>query len=120
LQPVTGIQLVKNNKRHIIPSWILLLCFIAGQYMVYAHQHKLNHSIKQTYAVSKHHAQQTVTEKCKLCDTMHHYNAVGNNQTALTLLPVESIIYVSPVYNFTSLSLILASGRAPPLACYFA
>jgi hypothetical protein len=111
---------VKNNKRHIIPAWILLLCFIAGQYMVYAHQHKLNHSLKQTYSVSTHHAQPTITEKCKLCDAMHHYNAVNDTQTAPTLLPVENIAYVSPVYNFTSLSLILASGRAPPSACYSA
>lgn len=106
---------MKNYKRHIIHAWMLLFCFIAGQYMVYAHQHKLNQGLKQSYAVSKHQPGQTLTEKCKLCDAMHHYNAVSDNHTALTLLPAEDIAYVSPVYNFTSLSLILAAGRAPPV-----
>lgn len=108
---------MKNNKRHIIHSWILLLCFIAGQYMVYAHQHKLIQGLKQTYAVNKHPAaHHTISEKCKLCDAMHHYSTVNSTHTAPVLLPVEDIAYLSPVYTFISFSLILAGGRAPPIA----
>lgn len=109
---------MKVNKYHIIRSWVLLICFITGQYMVYAHQHKLIQGAKQTYTVNKQQPKQTLTEKCQLCDAMHHNSMVINNQANFTPVAVASYVYKSPVYNFTSLALILSGGRAPPFVNY--
>ncbi|ASU32041.1 hypothetical protein [Mucilaginibacter xinganensis] len=103
---------LKVNKYHIIRSWVLLICFITGQYMVYAHQHKLIQGSKHTY--SHQQSKQTLTEKCRVCDAMHHNNMAINGQVSFTPVIVADYVYKSPVYSFTSLSLILAGGRAPP------
>jgi hypothetical protein len=88
--------------------------------MVYAHQHKLIQGEKQTYTVNKQHPKQILTEKCQLCDAMHHNSMVINSQANFTPVTVANYVYKSPVYNFTSLALILSGGRAPPFANYSA
>ncbi|MEO6633798.1 MAG: hypothetical protein ABIN13_18795 [Mucilaginibacter sp.] len=110
---------MKNSKSHIIQSWILLICFIAGQYMVYVHQHKL---VKTSgiYVVSHNQSKQTVSEKCQLCDAMHHTSMIAGSNAFFTHTVVVDCVYQSPVYNFTSLALILSGGRAPPTANYSA
>jgi hypothetical protein len=109
---------LKVNKYHIIRSWILLICFITGQYMVYAHQHKLIPGAKQTYSAKQQQPKQILTEKCQLCDAMHHNSMVINSGGNFTPVVVTCYVYKSPEYNFTSLALILSGGRAPPLANY--
>jgi hypothetical protein len=109
---------LKVNKYHIIRSWILLICFITGQYMVYAHQHKLIRGVKQTYSANKQQPKQILTEKCRLCDAMHHNSMVIAGQANFIPFAVANYVYQSSEYNFTSLSLILSGGRAPPLANY--
>ena len=86
--------------------------------MVYAHQHKFIQDSKHAYSASKHQAGPILTEKCQLCDAMHHYNAGNNTSLDFTLVTVTDYFYPSPVYSFISLSLILAGGRAPPVAGY--
>jgi hypothetical protein len=110
---------VKNSKSHIIHSWILLICFVAGQYMVYVHQHKLIKA-SGTYVVSHNESKQTVSEKCQLCDAMHHTSMVVGSIVFFSYPVVADYVYKSPVYNFTSLALILSGGRAPPLVKYSA
>jgi len=87
--------------------------------MVYVHQHKL---IKtgSTYAASQQKIKQTVSEKCQLCDAMHHTSMVVGSNVFFDHMAVADCFYKSPVYNFTSLALILAGGRAPPLVNYSA
>lgn len=87
---------------------------MAGQYMVYAHQHRLMHSEKQTFWAKKPQPRQTLAEKCQLCDAMHHNSIVTGGHLHFNSIPVSDCIYISPVYNFTSLALILSGGRAPP------
>jgi len=82
--------------------------------MVYVHQHKLIKA-SGTYAVSHHQSKQTVSEKCQLCDAMHHNSMVVTSYAFFNDAAVTNYIYQSPVYNFTSLALILSGGRAPPL-----
>jgi hypothetical protein len=109
---------LKKNKYHIIHSWVLLICFVAGQYMVYSHQHKLIKGTAQTYSPNKQQPRQTVSEKCQLCDAMHHIGMVITQQANFSPVVVTDCVYKSPVYNFTSLALILSGGRAPPSANY--
>lgn len=107
---------MKKNKLNIIYSWLLLICFIAGQYMVYTHQHQLIKGISKTASVTNNHPpQQTVKEKCDMCDAMHHNFAVIDNP--IYAIPQQAVMRVfKPCdYNFVSISLVLASGRAPPV-----
>jgi glycerol-3-phosphate dehydrogenase len=108
---------VKKNKLNIIYSWLLLVCFVAGQYMVYSHQHQLLKSISKTASLTNndHSPQTTVKEKCDMCDAMHHTFAVID--TLLYATPQQAVIQVfKPCnYDFVSISLVLAAGRAPPV-----
>jgi len=110
-QPLT----VKNNKYHIIHSWVLLICFVAGQYMVYAHQHKPVAGTRQAYSAGAKHARPTVTEKCRFCDAMHHISMIVDSYASNPVITTADYIYQSPVYHCTSFALILKGGRAPPL-----
>lgn len=105
---------LKRSKYHIVCSWILLACFVAGQYMIYAHQHNITTVIPSKYSVSKNLPQQTVTDKCALCDAMHHHAMVKATQAYFSETEITGYIFKSCEYNFTSISLILSGGRAPP------
>ena len=109
---------LKQNTLNIICSWLFLICFIAGQYIVTAHQHnvlKQNHS---TYSVAKHHtpAATTLQEKCYLCDAMHHTAMVLNHPSYYHPIIISDHIFKVGDYNFKSIALILAAGRAPPVS----
>jgi hypothetical protein len=107
---------LKTSKYHITCSWILLFCFVAGQYMVYAHQHSITTGVAIAHSISKKQAQQTVKEKCYLCDVMHHNAMVKTNQVRLNPITVITHVFKSVEYTFTSLQLILSGGRAPPVS----
>ncbi|HEY5325400.1 MAG TPA: hypothetical protein VIJ27_00225 [Mucilaginibacter sp.] len=107
---------LKTGKYHIIFSRILLICFVAGQYMVYAHQHKVVKSIGHSSFIPKNTRQQTVSEKCYLCDVMHHNAMVTNVQVYLNAVTVVGHVFKNVAYSFTSIQLILSGGRAPPLS----
>jgi hypothetical protein len=108
---------VKKNKLNIIYSWLLLICFIAGQYMVYTHQHQAIKGITKTAPIIKgtHTAQQTVKEKCDMCDAMHHQFAVIDPPLYATPQLAVMHVFKACHYNFVSFSLILAADRAPPV-----
>ncbi|MBL4676404.1 MAG: hypothetical protein JKY70_09410 [Mucilaginibacter sp.] len=106
---------VKKSTYHIICAWALLICFVAGQYMVYAHQHNANRHLHQFCIDSKHHTKtQILKEKCEVCDSMHHdFMELIQPQFAFHFSKVNRV-YTFQQYNFESIGLILASGRAPP------
>ncbi len=94
---------------------ILLLCFIAGQFMVYAHQHPGAPVNAKQFAVSKTLARhQTIKEKCDLCDVMHNTAMLASYQVYLNPVHVAGHVYKTIGYNFTSTGLIAAGGRGPP------
>ncbi|MDB5131651.1 MAG: hypothetical protein JWR02_1400 [Mucilaginibacter sp.] len=109
---------LKRNKYHIAYSWILLACFVAGQYMIYAHQHNITANIPSKYSISKNLPQTIVTDKCALCDAMHHNMMVKAASAYFADVKTTGYIFKSCVYNFTSISLILSGGRAPPVSIY--
>jgi hypothetical protein len=109
---------LKGRKYHIIFSRILLVCFIAGQYMVHAHQHNIVKNTGKSFAIPKNIPHQTVSEKCYLCDVMHHNAMVTNTQVYLNPVKVVGHVFKNVAYSFTSIQLILSGGRAPPLSNY--
>jgi hypothetical protein len=109
---------LKTSKYHIIHSWILLICFIAGQLMVYGHQHNTGKSLLTNYSTHKNIPQQTVKEKCYLCDVMNHNTMVIASQAYFSPTTVTLHIFKSVGYSFTSIQLIISGGRAPPLTNY--
>jgi len=109
---------LKTAKYHIIYSRILLICFIAGQYMVFAHQHNINNVAPKTYSYAKGISQTTVTDKCYLCDVMHHNAMVISSNTYVNPIAVSFHVFKNTEYSFKSIQLILSGGRAPPLSDY--
>jgi len=83
--------------------------------MIYAHQHNI---IKAsiTYGVSKNSFQQTITEKCSLCDAMHSNAMIKATTPDFGTISSLNHIFKSFNYSFTSIQLILSGSRAPPKA----
>lgn len=109
---------MKRSKYHIACSWILLACFVAGQYMIYAHQHNITATISSKFSISKNLPQQTVTDKCALCDAMHHNIMVKAASAYFADFKITGYIFKRCEYSFTNISLILSGGRAPPAPVY--
>lgn len=107
---------MKTRKYHILCSWILLICFVAGQVVLYGHQHSFVTGNAKSYSKMGDAPHQSVTEKCAICDVMHHNNMVVSNGTHFAPVAVIGYVYKSFEYNFTSIQLILAGGRAPPFS----
>ena len=104
-----------NKKRlHIVFAWLLLLSFVVGQYAVYSHQHSLIKGITKHSHIATD--RQIIKEKCLLCDAMHHADAVTvTNNLFLIPLVSSAHIFKTGDYDFVSIALILAAGRAPPV-----
>jgi hypothetical protein len=105
---------LKKNKSHIIGAWLLLVFFVGGQVILYAHQHKVS---QFGFSRNSHPLGQTVTEKCSLCDAMHFNSmTVHEHSVVMQLLVATHYDYKAVTYSFVSLSLILSPGRAPPVS----
>lgn len=105
---------MKTRKYHIVYSWILLICFVAGQYMVYSHQHNIDGTTGKNHRLSKNLTQQTVKEKCSLCDVMHHTAMVKPGLLMFKPFNVTHSVYISRQYKFANIPLIFSSDRGPP------
>ncbi|GAA4337383.1 hypothetical protein GCM10023149_46780 [Mucilaginibacter gynuensis] len=82
---------------------------------MYTHQH---HLIKQADKINtaKNQHQQIFTEKCQICDAMHHtsMDVVHNNYAVhLTAAPY---VYHTGDFDFLSFALIQSDGLSPPVA----
>ena len=86
--------------------------------MVYAHQHNIAVGAAKVYSLAKEQPRQTVTEKCSLCDVMHHNTMVNTTQVYTTPVVVSTHFYKVFNYTFTSIQLILSGGRSPPAPAY--
>jgi hypothetical protein len=103
---------LKKNKRNIVYAWVLVLLFAAGQYMVYAHTH-----YKQGNVVSTEKNHLTVLkEKCDICDVMHHTHMLLTQHIYFTPSVAVLCQYQDKTADITLIQLVLASGRAPPVA----
>jgi hypothetical protein len=102
---------MKKGKRHIFYALTLLICFAAGQWAIYGHQHKSYGAWLKGPAHG-----QVLTEKCQLCDAMHHNSMLQHSEHFFTPIVVTSHFYKQGKYDFVSIALILSSGRAPPVS----
>ena len=86
--------------------------------MVYAHQHYINKNAHASASAchSKGSSQPTVSEKCALCDSMHHVNMEIANHTSYDTIASTNFVFKPFEYEFISIALILSPGRAPPVA----
>jgi hypothetical protein len=89
----------------------MLICFAAGQWAVYAHQHKVYAGMTKTAT-----QRTVVSEKCQLCDAMHHNSMLTHSHTYFSPVVVTGHFYKQGQYDFVSIALILSPGRAPPVA----
>ncbi|HEY0244825.1 MAG TPA: hypothetical protein VGC01_04625 [Mucilaginibacter sp.] len=112
---------MKKNKFNIFCAWTLLICFIAGQYMVYVHQHTILQKSASVYRVAKNHPKPAVTmqEKCYMCDAMHHAAITADQLVYFNPILPTAHIYSVGDYDFVSIALLLSAGRAPPVCAYF-
>jgi hypothetical protein len=102
---------LSQAQRQIIYTWIVLLSFTAGQVMVYAHQHLVKYHTHQTSQ-----NQTTVSEKCQLCDAMHHNSMVLADHHYFSPVVTADHFYKQGKYDFISISLVLSAGRSPPVS----
>jgi hypothetical protein len=107
------LRILKSNKCHIQLARLLLFIFVAGQVILYGHQHAVNTSLSKVHSRA---SQQTITEKCQLCDAMHFNSMVINVQLHIAPIAVSHYNYQAVTYTFVSLSLILSTGRGPPVS----
>jgi len=108
-----GLLAILKNRSYIIGAWLLLVFFAGGQAILFAHQHKVS-----KFELGKHSRpfQQTVTEKCFLCDAMHFNIMVANELPPVVhLLVATHYDYIAVTRTFISFSLILSTGRGPPV-----
>jgi hypothetical protein len=82
--------------------------------MVYAHQHIVKYAAARSQNTQPNRT--TVTEKCQLCDVMYHTSMVITTNQYLTTVVATDHFYKQGKYDFISISLVLASGRAPPVS----
>lgn len=114
-----GIKLfgiLNKRKTHSILSWLLLLFFAAGQFVVYAHQHNSKYAAN-VYSTRHHTADphQMVQEKCSFCDQMHHapFDFVQGAAYHTILIPVTRI-FVPGQHHYKANSLVHSDGLSPP------
>jgi hypothetical protein len=101
---------LRKTKRIIVYSWLLLFFFIAGQSMVFAHQH---YKQETNLSLNKFHIP-VLKENCAVCDVMHHNHMFISQQVYFTPAVVVMFNYQDKKSEVTYIQLILASGRAPP------
>jgi len=79
--------------------------------MVYAHQHLVKYKTHQTAQ-----NQTTVSEKCQICDAMHHTSmTLADNHYFIPTVSSDHV-YKQGKYAFISISLVLSAGRSPPVS----
>ena len=106
---------MKRKRRIVRLAWIMLICFITGQTVVYSHQHLANIKTSLTGSIKTPQPTSTITEKCNICDMMHHTHMVIFNTAAINPPVTICETHYTRQHDYTFIGLILASGRAPPI-----
>jgi hypothetical protein len=104
----------KRSKQRIFLSWLLLTFFAAGQVIVYSHQHHTH--VALSTKTSHQSSGQTVSDTCPLCDAMHFNHMALTAQVYAQADQVSYHLFATGCYDFVSISLILSTGRGPPVS----
>ncbi|MCD8741520.1 hypothetical protein LT679_12970 [Mucilaginibacter roseus] len=105
---------MKKKRYTLIAAWLMLFCFIAGQVIVYSHQHHILKGI-HNHADAKTKGLTQVSEKCQICDSMHHTDMELQQHYAAINLQAALFTHSSVNIYFKSFGLILADGLSPPV-----
>ena len=81
--------------------------------MLYGHWHKVNTGVAKEHLQT---SQQKVSEKCRICDVMHFNTMAINANHVITPVAASHCNHKAITYTFLSISLVLSSGRAPPVS----
>lgn len=82
--------------------------------MVYSHQHFHSFKTPVQHTVKAQQPVQTVTDKCNICDMMHHtHMAIFGNATVSPLVTICDTHYTRQ-HDYKGIALILSAGRSPP------
>ena len=77
------------------------------------HQHIPGYA-PNAYQSSKHYPHPTVTEKCYMCDIMHHTQmALFSNVAVIPHYTITDTEYKRQ-HDYTGIALVLSAGRSPP------
>lgn len=106
---------MKNYTRHITFAWIVLICFVTGQLMAVVHQHVPRYT-QRIYQISKQYPQQTVAEKCYVCDMMHQTHMALFSDVPVVPHYIVSDTQYKCQHDYIGIALILSAGRSPPRA----
>jgi hypothetical protein len=105
---------MNKRKSRIRFAWVILICFIAGQTMVYSHQHFHYKAALSTSTVKNTQSGTTVTDSCSICDMMHHtHMVIFDNATINPPVTLCETIYNNQ-HDYKGIALILSAGRSPP------
>ncbi|MGI4020689.1 MAG: hypothetical protein ACRYFA_04225 [Janthinobacterium lividum] len=104
-----------ERKAHLILSWLLLLFFVVGQVIVFAHQHHTKYNALSVHQSRSSHPQ-IIHEKCSFCDQMHHapISCVNIPDYVTILIPAFQLYTYSRQY-YPGNSLVHADGLSPPV-----
>ena len=105
---------MRKRRNHIRFAWVILICFIAGQTMVYSHQH-YNYKAALTHTVKTPQPVQTVTDTCSICDMMHHTQMALFDTAGFTPTVTLCETIYSNLHDYKGIALILSAGRSPPV-----
>lgn len=105
---------LKKRQAKILSSFLLLLIFITGQVIVFAHTHRFDHQAEKHYA-SKKDTSKVSEDNCPIC--VQH----GNIQLLLqqhqfnfwSLSSSYTPVAFSTIYQ--SIELLLSGNRGPPV-----
>lgn len=107
---------MSKRKNLIRFAWIILICFIAGQTMVYSHQHYTHAGKISASTLKTPKPVQTVSESCNICDMMHHtHMAIFSSDSINPPVTLCETIYNNQ-HDYVGIALILSAGRSPPMA----
>jgi len=104
---------MRKRRNHIRFAWIILICFIAGQTMVYSHQHFHYKAATERTAKTPQNGQ-TVTDTCSICDMMHNSHMAIFDAAGFTPTVTLCETIYSNLHDYKGIALILSAGRSPP------
>ncbi|MBS7565261.1 hypothetical protein KHS38_12680 [Mucilaginibacter sp. Bleaf8] len=109
---------MKKRSKNILSSIWLLLIFVTGQVIVFAHNHQSETSYIH-YTINKHKSN-AVDTKCQICAQSSHVQMMLQTQQLFFFTASITHQYVTYTEIYQSIELLLSGNRGPPAEHLFA